>query len=283
MNTDYFTYSILCYKHSITLGESLNVAILFYFPEVKQFIFANGDSTRAKAIYPDFNTPSYNAFFKAIDIKLKKHVDLFSGQLSGNDFANYIHNNILAEDAAGLIFCEPVTVKNVFRDIDTAINEYSKLLLPGINVEKPNIEKHNDSYIINTFTNYILQQNIDLEDKFIKDEIIKTKHFNIKFDLSWHNSTQNYIKPISFDFLNESFIQTKAATFYGYISDLQSVNKSSKLSFDFLIGKPQKSSLLPAYENALDFLDSAKGQKRLIIEDQIDEYSQEVISNLILN
>jgi hypothetical protein len=45
-------YSILQYKHSLALGEILNVGILFYFPEEKQFEFALGDASRLKAIYP---------------------------------------------------------------------------------------------------------------------------------------------------------------------------------------------------------------------------------------
>jgi len=279
---NYFIYSILQYKHNLALGEYLNVGILFCFPENNTFEFVSGDATRAKAIYPDFNTPLFNSYFKAIDKKLKKHIDLFSGQPGNSDFAAYIHKNILAEDAAGLIFREPVQVKNVFSDQSKAIEEYSKILLPGINVSKPKIEKHNDSYIIKTFTNYILGQNKLIDDKLSKNVSLKTSHFNIKFDLSWKNSTKNYLKPISFDFSEESAIQNKAAIFYSYITELNNLNSSKKYRFDFLIAKPQESSFLSAYDNAVDLLDSAKGNKQLIIEDQIENYSQEVISELFL-
>ena len=278
--SNYFIYSILQYKHNLALGEYLNVGILFCFPEDNTFEFVSGDATRAKAIYPDFNNPLFNSYFKAIDNKLKKHIDLFSGLPKSSDFASYIHKNILAEDAAGLIFREPVQVKNVFGNKSIAVEEYSKILLPGINTSKPKIEKHNDSYIIKTLS-YFLGQNKSIEDKISKNVSLKTDHFNIKFDLSWKNSTKNYLKPISFDYSNESDIQNKAAIFYSYITELNNLNSSKKYRFDFLIAKPQDSSFLSAYDNAVDLLDRVKCNKQLIIEDQIINYSQEVISELL--
>lgn len=278
--TNYFIYSILQYKHDLALGEILNVGVLFCFPEDNTFEFVSGDATRAKAIYPNFNNPLYNSYFKAISNKLKKHIDLFSGQPIGSDFASYIHNNILAEDAAGLIFREPVQVKNVFGSKSKAIDEYSKFLLPGINISKPKIEKHNDSYLIKTFTNYCLEKNVDFEEKLSKNEVVKTQHLEIRFDLAWKNSIKNFIKPISFDFTDLSSIQNKAAVFYSYLTELNTINKNNQFSFDFLIAKPQNLDFIPAYENAIDFIDSAKCQKRIIFEEKLIDYSQQVVLSL---
>jgi len=281
--TNYFTYSVLQYKHSLTLGESLNVGILFYFSEEDVFEFVSGDGYRAKAIYPDFDNSLFNGYLKVIIAKVKNHIDLFNEKPIGSDFAKYIHKNILAEDAAGLIFREPTQVKNVFNDRAKAIEEYSKLLLPGINVEKPSVIKHNENYIIKKFNSYIFGQDKSLESKFEKNEIIKTKHFNIKFDLSWQKNTRNFIKPINFDFSDELSIQTKAAVFYSYITDLSDYAFFNKSRFDFLISKPQHAELQPFYDNALDFLDSAKTSKRLITEDQLEIYSQNILSELTAN
>lgn len=281
--TSYFTYSILQYKHSLVLGESLNVGILFYFPDENLFEFVSGDGYRAKAIYPDFDNSLFNGYIKTITNKVKKDIDLFNEKPIGSDFAKYIHKYILAEDAAGLIFREPVHIKNVFGDRIKTIEEYSKLLLPGINVEKPNTIKHNENYIIKKFNGYIFGQDRSLESKFKKNEAIKTKHFNIKFDLSWQNRTHNFIKPINFDFNDIILLQTKAAVFYSYITDLAEYASSNKSRFDFLISKPQDENFLKAYENALDFLDSVKTSKQLITEDLWQNYSQDILSELTSN
>ena len=39
-------YSILQYKHSLTLGEIINVGVLVYFPEDNHFQFAHGDGMK---------------------------------------------------------------------------------------------------------------------------------------------------------------------------------------------------------------------------------------------
>ena len=281
--SNYFTYSVLQYKHSLTLGEILNVGILFYFPEDNIFEFASGDGTRAKSIYPDFDNSLFNGYLKAIITKVKKHVDLFNEKPLGSDFAKYIHQNILAEDAAGLIFRDPVNVKNVFGDRKKAIDEYSKLLLPGINIVKPNIIKHNENYIIKKFSGYILGKDKSLETKFKKNETIKTKHFNLRFDLSWQKDTHNYIKPINFDFTEEISFQNKAAIFYSYLIDLTEFASANKSRFDLLVTKPQRAEFLREYDNALDFINSAKTPKQIITEDQLENYSQSVLSELISN
>ena len=262
------------------MGESLNIGILFYFPEENFFEFVTGDSHRAKSVYPDFDNSLFSSYLKAINNKVKKHVDLFNESTGGSDFAKYIHNNILAEDAAGLIFRAPVNVKNVFKDRKNAIDEYSRLLLPGINVEKPSIFKHNENYIIKTFSGYIFGKDKSLENKFKKNEILKTKHFDIKFDLSWEKTTHNYIKPISFDFTDEISIQHKSAVLYGFLVDLKGYNKKNKYSFNFLLAKPQKSDFQKTYENALDLIYSVKSSGNLYPNDQWQKFSENVLDEL---
>jgi len=279
----YFTYSILQYKHSITLREILNVGILFYFPDENKFEFVSGDGYRAKAIYPDFDSSLFNSYLKSILTKVKNHVDLCTGSPDERSFSKYIHSNILAEDAAGLVFSKSSTIENVFGSNEKAVSEFSKLLLPGISLEKQTIIRHNEQYIIRKFHNYIFQENNSLEDKFLKNQIIKTKHFNIKFDLSYStNNRSSFIKPINLDFNEDSAFQTKAATFYGYISDLANYVPSKNNRYDFLISKPQDSKFQRAYENALDFLDSAKAPKQLITEEHLQDYSQSVVSELLI-
>lgn len=269
------------YKHSLTLRESLNVGILFYFHDDNYFEFVNGDGYRAKAIYPDFDNSLFNGYLKAIKLKTKKAIDLFNQNPLASDFSKFIHKNILAEDAAGLIFSEPVTVNNVFNDKNEAINEFSKLLLSGINIQKPTIIRHNENYILRKFSGYVFGKDKALETKFKKNEIIKTNHINLKFDLSWHNKIYNYLKPINFDLADDSSINNKAALYFGYISGLgEYANSKNDISFDFLITKPRESGLIRAYENALDFLNNTKAPKKLITEDNLESYSLNVKSEL---
>lgn len=275
-----FTYSVLQYKHSLILGESLNVGILFYFPIENKFEFVKGDGTRAKSIYPDFDNATFNAYIKAITNKVKAHVDLFNKLEKASDFSKYLHQNILAIDAAGLIFKEPVSTSTDINDLKQIVNEYSKLLLPGINLEKPVITKHNENFILKTFNSYLFSKNKDIEKKLKKNEIVRTKHFSIKFEYSFQNTKVNYIKPLSFDLNDETSIQNKSAILYSQLVDLKDYIKSSPSQFDILIAKPQN-GFKREFENALDLIDSVNIPKQLILDEGWNKYSEETLKLLL--
>lgn len=278
----YIIYSILQYKHNLSLGEILNVGILFYFPEEKQFEFSHGDATRLKAVYPDFNSSLFSAYIRNIKDNIKNAIDLFAGYPLNNDFTDFIHKKILAVDAAGLVFSEPNQAINVFKDRETTVSEFAKLFLPGIDVEGPTRIRHNEEYLVRKFKRYF--ENDKIEKHLTKDEIIKTKFFTHKFEYSWSDKiTKNFIKPVSFDLLEEYSIQSKAALHFGYLNDLNEYSKSKNFRFDLLIAKPQDKSLTNAYQNALDYIDSAKGPKKLVFENKIGEYTDEILSELNFN
>jgi hypothetical protein len=274
-----FTYSVLQYKHNLILGEVLNVGILFYFQSENKFEFVKGDGYRAKAIYSNFDNTVFNTYLKTIINKVKNHVDLFNERIDKSDFSKYIHQHILSEDAAGLIFRDPVTITTGSTDINQIIEEYSKLLLPGIDTERPTIIKHNETFILRKFTGYIFEKHKDFEKKFKKNEVIKTNHFTIKFDLSWKKESVNFIKPLSFDLSDELTIQHKAAVIYSQLIELADYAKTKSSRFDILIAKPQ-SGFNREFANALDLIDSVKAPKRLITEDKWLNYTQETINAL---
>jgi hypothetical protein len=279
---NYFTYILLQYKHSLSLGEVLNVGILFYFEDENRFEFVTGTGTRAKSIYPDFDVALFNAYQKAISEKVKKQVDLFYNEENRKDIAAYIHSHILARDAAGLVFGEPKQIKNVWNNSRIAVEEYSKLLLPGIITSKPTVIRHNESFILKKYTHYIFDKHRELEEKIAKNEVVKTKHLTLKFDLSWRNKTRNLVKPISFDLTDTQSIQSKAATYLGYLTQLEDYSKINKTRFDFLIAKPQDNSLKRDYENAIDILDWFKGTPKILVtEDKWEKYTEDTIDALL--
>ena len=277
---EFFTYSVLQYKHSLALGEILNVGILFYFPLENKLEFVEGGSHRVKAIYPDFDNSLFHVYQKSILSNIKKQVDLFSEKPSQADFSNYIHKYILAQDAAGLIFHEPVNVRNVFGSREKAIAEYSKLLLPGINIEKPTIIKYNEQFIIKQFNGYVLGKDSIISEKIKKNQVIKLKSTTVKFDYVWYN---NYIKPLSFDLTDVLSIQNKSAVIHSQLIQLKDYAKDNEIRFDLLIAKPQEPNLENEYNNALDLIESVPIKKKLITQDNWNDYFQSTLDQLVKN
>ena len=277
---DFFTYSVLQYKHSLALGEILNVGILFYFPIENKFELVEGGGSRIKSVYPDFDNGLFNSYLKTIGLKINDHINLFSEIPNQSTLPNYIHKYILAQDAAGLIFREPVYVKNVFGNNQKAIEEYSKLFLPGINIEKSIVTKHNEQFIKRQFKGYLSNKDALIGQKLKTNQEIKTKTCTVKFDYAWN---QNFIKPLSFDLLDETSIQTKSAVIHSQLIQLEEFAIKNSIHFDLLIAKPQEPDLLNEYNNALDLIDSVSTNKSLITQDKWEEYFEKTFEQLIRN
>ena len=97
---DLFTYQILKYKSSIVAGEAVNVAVLFYFPEFTHFELVKGDLKRPKSIFPDFDSKLINHYLDIIEGRIEEKKLTFSKVPDEKSIQKYVHENILAIDAA---------------------------------------------------------------------------------------------------------------------------------------------------------------------------------------
>jgi hypothetical protein len=285
-----FTYSVLQYRHSLVLGEAINVGILFEFPSSEKLEFVSGNAQRLKAIYPDFDPTVYNYLIKSIERKLKEEGEtLFHHHNFKTDFKRYLHSAILPEDATVLQFQDPVSVladkgeTYEVRSIGDTVEVFSNLLLPGIITKKPEVVRHNENFLIKRFTGYLLPHP-GLEKRIKRNTVIKTNvnksEIELKFDFSWENGSTNFIKPVSFDLTEERAILDKSLVNYGYLNLLGDYAKDNNYRFDFFISKPHDRKLYKSYDNAIGLLNQAEAPKRLITEEDLKDYSEEAIESL---
>jgi len=278
---DTFTYSILQYKHSPLLRESVNVGVLFYFPEENRLEFVSGNSYRIKAIYLDFDLHSYTYLIKHIHNVIKKYSNsIFQETELRQGFKAFIKNTFLPEDSSCLQFAEPTNSLKTSKDIGKIVKQYSQLLLPGIDIKKEEVIKHNESFIIKRYSHYLFENHKHLNNVIERDKIVQHNEVKFKFDFAWQNGTHNLVKPISFDLKEESDIQSKSATYFGYFTLLKDYGIQHNARFDILVASPKEQSLKKAYYKAIDVLNKVEGKTRIIREDELKDYSTETISNL---
>jgi hypothetical protein len=290
--TSPFTYSILQYRHSLILGEAINVGVLFQFHVEEKLEFISGNAHRLKLIYPDFDQTVYNYLIKSISKKVKdENNSSFFDFNSNSNLKKYISSNLLLEDSTVLQFQEPVTVlgnkANLISSkfIGKIVNDFSALLLPDLTTKKSEIVRHNEQFLIKQLTDFIFKKNKDLEKKLIRNKIIKTQIDNrdieLKFELAWQNGSTNFVKPLSFDLSEEKSIQEKSLVNYGYLKLLSNYAKENNYRFDFIVSEPQNKDLYKSYENALGLLDLSDAPKRIISEGDLKEYSEEAAEQLL--
>lgn len=279
-----FIYSVLQYKHSLALGESLNIGVLFSFPNENKIYFVAGNTQRLKCVYPNFDSVIFTKISRSIKLKVDNYNSANNPlyNIENLSFKDYINSKILPEDSSSLQFTDPFVVTNDFKNSKKAIDEFSKILLLNTE-EKSDEHKHNEQYIIKNYSDRLVRKvnNIKLDTRLRRDYQINTKKASLSFDIAWKNETLlHLVKPISFDLTDEHHIQDKAVRFWGYFGLLNEYAKKNDLYFDLLIAAPQNQDLNNAYLNALDTLKGTNAPKGIYTEDEWEEYSDETASNL---
>lgn len=271
-------YSVLQYKHSQFLKETVNVALLVYFPEDEKIEFVLGNINRIKALYPEFNPSFFQKFIKII----QSRVELVRHTLSVNtaNFDDFIHRNILATDATILQFTKAATAAISNLSFESIVEDYANLFLPDRNADKDLRTRHTEQFLVtklkkSLFANKSVQNKIELNKSFEHNGL------NFKFDLGWQNGSFNLVKTLSFDLLDEASIQNKAVIQFGNLTLLKDKAETENLRFDLIVSKPHAPKLFKAYDNALDVLEKIGAPKKVIEEKEISAYSEETTEYLL--
>ena len=276
-------YSILQYKHSPVLRESINVGVLFYFPDEEQKLhFHLTDATRIKPIYKDFDAKYFNCILHII----KKNIETFTGDLYAEKLLNdnlkdFIHSYLLKNDDTALQFSDLHSVLNIYSNAEKAVEEYTRLLLP-LNVKKDvqNI-KHDEKFIVKKFHTRLLSRNAVVAERVQRDVEVKTDVIDIRFDVAWQNGSLNLVKPLSFDLQDSLAIQRKTAEYCSYLNWLNDYTKKNNCRVDLLLAEPQDRKLVNVYNKSVKLLQEVDSNKKIVPFEEIDEYTDKAVQYLL--
>lgn len=271
--TGQFTYSILQYRHSLLLNESVNVGIVFSFPDERMIRFVSGNLNRVKCLYPDFNPTFFNIVVKGIKAKVVPESDNLFYNHNLESFKQQL-NQLLIADSSALQFTEPIVALNTFKEHNNTVEAFSKLLLPDSQTTKEEVAVHNEQYILKRFTELIKSRNIPIETRMGRDKKLQAKGFTLTFDYVWKNGVTHLVKSISLDLKLGREIQDKAVRYLGYLDLFGEYAKKYGYFFDYLIAKPTNPDLFKAYDSALNVLSDANAPKEIVTEEKLEEYSE---------
>lgn len=284
MNNHIFTYSLLRYVHSASSGEALNVGILFIFPEQRKIVFhAPTKLTRLSHAYQNFSEWLVKAHLKGIKQKaqeVSKDWVLFAEDLL-NDPRTFIAREFLLEDATALQFSEIRVGVCYTENIGEIAQSYYDLYFGDYEEIIPKENQHNEKYISQKLYKSIIAKSKDVEQYLKKDVIIESPDLTLKFEYAWQNHQQHLVKPLSLDLATEEGIQEKAARNYGYLALLSQTAQENNYTFDILVSRPTVKRLYPSYDKGLRVLESVPTSKKIIEETKIEEYSGEIVGQIV--
>ncbi|RRJ89412.1 DUF3037 domain-containing protein [Paenimyroides tangerinum] len=292
MKNKNYTYSILKYKHSALIGESINIGIILFFPLENKFVFKYSKNlTRIKAIYEVVSEKVIKLYLQQIEFNIKninlRDYTLFTHSDIENteEFDLFIDNFILPRDSSVLQFSK--SKESLYNlDLDTTIlNITNKFLLEkDKNLNGGIIQK--EPILVKKFINGLSKFNSDIltnnQDKIYKNyKVVNEAGNEFNFEYGWKNSYLNLIKAISFDLRDSRHIAEKAYKNFGLFTDLKNEAENNNLKYDLLIGLPTSKDLFKDFDHALNLLSNLE-RVDLILENDISDYSLkafEAISN----
>lgn len=283
MNELKYKYSILHYKHSAVLGESLNVGVLVYFEHSKSLFFTNSSRlTRIKSIYENVSERSIKHSLNQIKTNIsrleKKLDDFFIEEISGS-FELFISSYVFPKDGSSLQFSE-IRTNFQYRKTDKQIIQH----LVSTYLVENNESKVNKDYALGRrfYQSIANSLGTDLDPKlFQRNYKLKNESgVEFRFDYAWQNKDWHLVKPLNFDLADAKNISEKAHRNIGLIIDLENKARTSALKFDFLVGKPKKKELFKEYDHSIHLLEKFDNSN-IIEEDDIEKYSKEAIDYII--
>jgi len=286
MTTNNYTYSILKYKHTPLLDESINIGVLIFFQETKRFYFNYSKNlSRIKHIYSSVPEKTIREYLKQIDRKLSDfNLDFgFFTQSELNDLSVFISKYVLPIDGTILQFS---AFRSGFQnDLSENVIENAILKKHFIQDIKPYSSQPQEPKLVSTLLHNLKESGLyDIaynSDVFQQDYTLVNKvGTEFKFDLAWQNGTYNLVKSIGFDLKGSKSIADKAYKYFGQFFDLEKEAEEKKLRYDLIVGKPSQKGLFKEYDHALELL-SKINHVEVIEEQNLKKYSEKVITALV--
>ena len=93
----------------------------------------------------------------------------------------------------------------------------------------------------------------------------------IVFEKAWNNGRWHACEPMSLDRANADGIMDKARRWRGHLAAVAD-GTSERIDLHFLLGRPQNSALIDAYETAKEILAHAPFATEVVDENDIDDF-----------
>ena len=275
MKPPVLTYYLLRYVHSEVLEEVLNVGILFVLHQERQVVFKYPQRlNRLKTLYEGFSTSLIKTYLQSFEKKARtlSHPQkgaLFPFAAGPEDF--------LVRDSSSLRFSDPKHVNFTQTDPQWLVDEYFRLYFSDYISAPPAKSGHDDAYLLRQLESLLKEQDGGILHKVQHDVIVRNAATELKFDLQWKNGTTNLVKTIGLDLKSEGAIKDKSYLIYGKLDFLTEKAVSDQLRYDLIVSRPRERNLYRAYDQALEIMDRSLAPKKLITEDKLSAYVQQMV------
>ena len=280
MNKTY-QYSILSYRHSKVLNESINLGLLVYSRDDRRLDFIYPKHlARLTTIYPNVSTSLIRKFLRSFENRAMSLTQKWSNiqTLSfDEDLSKLIKDLFLDIDATSLHFSS--ISKGIYKDFSPLRDYLRSQFFSFYDGQKS--EKYDEVRITDFISNRLKSAPIKAFEKFNREIEISNGITFERFPYSWINGHENILVPISFDLEQKDSIKRKSYQWYGVLESFQEISVEKSYNFDLFITRPKFRENFKIYDQAVSVIDNTSTSKRIVEQDGFNRYLDDAVETLL--
>lgn len=261
-----YSYTILRYVHDVVSGEALNVGVVMHAP-ASGFLKVQTRKTigRLKHVFPDLDRHAFVEAMHAVDRGLAAIAKQAKGEplLDGQADARTHALKVLPNDDSALQWSPVGTglTADPARTFQRLYDRYVALY------DRKADKRRSDEDIWRPVREKLAEREIDVP---FGPKLVAGTQDQIEFKKAWKNGRWHAYEPVSFDLADADHIKDKARRWRGHLSAVAE-GTSEDIDLHFVLGRPQNTSLMRAYEVAKTILEGAKFAKEVVDENDLDD------------
>ncbi len=270
-----FSYRTLQYVHDPVAGECINIGVLLYAPKMMFFDYSfEHHYRRLSLVFKDFAGEMYKKQIISIEhrvneIKNENSLSKYSDDIY--EAMDSISRYILPDQGGcfqygtllgGLTSDPSDELKRLYDRVVTSQGNHSGFM------------RRDDDKLWSEYRS-VLSDQLKIQ---IRQHVFKTHNVEQTFDRTIKNGKVHVLQPVSLDYRAKQDIQKRAVELLGIGTALKDVEELG--SIYLLLGSPQDEAMLPAYLRARDLMAQIPVQHKIIEEDEIADFGNE-LENLL--
>ncbi len=285
-----YEFCIVRYVHSVATQEFVNVGVILWVPTEQRLFFRVSERyARLSSFFSGFDGPSYRQTVRALARSVQQMAEEINGQGHGrlidgpqnaegrppdgeNDIFAMLLKTILPTDAS-IFQLSPIRgglADEPARRLDQLAEEFvERFEMLGPRERKDEAEIVTKIETTLRFRGLLPRLETGVE--------MTGPEYSYRFKFGWMNGARQVMEPISFDYIHASDVIEKANNWSGKLLNL---SNGQQFSMTGVVSAPSRRDLVPAFERAVRILQAAPNVRRVVQEDQFDEFANDIERDL---
>lgn len=262
-----YHYALLRYVHHAACGEFVNIGIVMWTPLDRQIRYHVTEKYgRLSRFFSDFDGAGYRHLVRDLAVRLREAADQEQRTLDD------VLAGLLPKDS-GCFQCSRPMGGLADDPTERAAQLYYEFV--GRFEGATPRERRDEAEILTRIEQGLRQR--DLQDRVQWNVDIQGENYAHKFRFGWTNHMPQVMEPISFDYLAAPEIVEKANAWTGRLLHL---NAGRNFKMTGIVSAPQRSDLLPAFDQAVTLLRTSPGVREIVPEEQLDLFLPQIEKDL---